>query len=137
MVHSLSILTGHLTSDENGIHTMTTRTSTSSSQMERRSGWWGAFAGLIVAVLIAFPLSTAFAFATHPATQRLFGGPLETASRGGYAAFWWLLTLLLAALPFLVGFGIAKLSAKGLAIAAAVVAIFVIAIVVLGQLFVY
>ncbi|WP_411700884.1 hypothetical protein [Conyzicola sp.] len=105
--------------------------------LARRSGWWGAFAGLIIAVLIAYPLSVTFALATHPASQRLLGGPLDDPSRAGYAAFWWLLTLLIAALPFVVGFGIAKLSTKGLRILASIVAIFVIAIVVLGQLFVF
>ena len=101
------------------------------------SGWWGAFAGLIVAVLIAFPVSVTFALATHPASQRLLGGQLDDASRPGYATFWWLLTLLLAALPFFVGFGIAKLSSRGLRVVASIVAIAVVAIVVLGQLFVF
>jgi hypothetical protein len=103
----------------------------------RRRGWWGAFAGLITGVLIAFPLSITFAVASHPASQRLLGGPIASASHGWFATFWWLLTLLLAALPFIVGFGIAKLSSKGLAILSAIVAVFVIAIVVLGQLYVY
>lgn len=108
-----------------------------SRRAEKSAGWWGAFAGLITAVLIAFPLSTAFAYATHPATQRLFGGRLEEASQVGYAAFWWILTLVIAALPFIVGFGIAKLSGRGLTVLAAIVAVVVIVIVVLGQLFVY
>jgi len=102
-----------------------------------RTGWWGAFVGLIVAVLIAFPLSASIAFATHPATQRLFGEHLAEASRAGFQTFWWLLALILAALPFLVGFGIAKLSDKGLAIAGGVVVVFVIAVVVMGQMFVF
>lgn len=102
-----------------------------------KAGLWGALAGIIVAALIAVPLSAAFAFATHPATQQLFGGRLEEASTGGYMAFWWIVTLLLAALPFIVGFGVAKLSASGLVILGAIVALFVIAIVVLGQLFVF
>ena len=106
-------------------------------QWTRRRGWWGAFAGLIAGVLIAFPLSTTVAIASHPATQRLLGGPLENASRGGFVTFWWLLSLLLAALPFIVGFGIARLSPKGLTVLSAIVAVFVIALVVLGQLFVY
>lgn len=103
----------------------------------RRRGWWGAFAGLITGVLVAFPLSTTVALATHPVTQRLLGGPLENASRGGYVTFWWLLSALLAALPFIVGFGIARLSPKGLTVLSAIVAVFVIALVVLGQLYVY
>lgn len=104
---------------------------------ENKSGLWGAFAGVIVAALIAVPLSAAFAFATHPASQQLFGGRLEAASTGGYVAFWWIVTLLLAALPFLVGYGVAKLSPRSLTIVGGIVAVFVIAILVLGQLFVF
>jgi len=107
------------------------------SVAENRRGWWGAFAGLITAVLIAFPLSTTLAIATHPIDQRLLGGPLENASHGWFAAFWWLLTLLIASLPFLVGFGIARMSARGLTVVASIVAVIVIVIVVLGQLFVF
>lgn len=110
---------------------------TGSSLNDNKSGLWGAFAGVIVAALIAFPLSAAFSFATHPATQKLFGGRLEEASQFGYLLFWWLMVVLIASLPFLVGFGIAKLSARGLAIAGAIVALFVIVIVVLGQMFVF
>ncbi|WP_173922643.1 hypothetical protein [Agromyces sp. Marseille-P2726] len=102
-----------------------------------RSGLWGALAGLIVAALIAVPLSAAFAFATHPNSQQLFAGRLEDASAGGYVAFWWIVTLLLLALPFLVGFGVAKLSVRSIAIVGAVVVIFLIAILVLGQMFVF
>lgn len=104
---------------------------------EGRSGLWGALAGLIVAALIAVPLSAAFAFATHPTSQQLFAGRLEEASQGGYVAFWWIVTLLLVALPFLVGFGVAKLSVRSLTIVGAIVVLFVIAIMVLGQLFVF
>ena len=102
-----------------------------------RSGLWGALAGLIVAALIAVPLSAAFAFATHPTSQQLFAGRLEEASQGGYVTFWWIVTLLLAALPFLVGFGVAKLSVRSLTVVGAIVVLFVIAILVLGQLFVF
>ena len=102
-----------------------------------RSGLWGALAGLIVAALIAVPLSAAFAFATHPTTQQLFAGRLDEASTSGYVAFWWVVTLLLAVLPFLVGFGVAKLSARSLTIVGAIVVLFVIAIMVLGQMFVF
>jgi hypothetical protein len=98
---------------------------------------WGALAGLIVAALIAVPLSAAFAFATHPTSQQLFGGRLEEASQGGYVAFWWIVTLLLVALPFLVGFGVARLSVRSLTIVGAIIVLFVIAILVLGQLFVF
>ncbi len=102
-----------------------------------KAGLWGWLAGLIVAALIAVPLSAAFAFATHPTSQQLFGGRLEAASEGGYMAFWWIVTLLLAALPFLVGFGVAKLSVKALTIVGGIVVLFIIAILVLGQLFVF
>jgi amino acid transporter len=102
-----------------------------------RTGMWGALAGLIVAALIAVPLSAAFAFATHPTSQQLFGGRLEGASPGGYVAFWWIVTLLLAGLPFLVGFGVARLSVRSLTIVGAIIVLFVIAILVLGQMFVF
>jgi amino acid transporter len=102
-----------------------------------RSGLWGALAGLIVAALIAVPLSAAFSFATHPNSQQLFAGRLQEASAGGYVAFWWIVTLLLLALPFLVGFGVAKLSVRSITIVGAVVVIFLIAILVLGQMFVF
>lgn len=102
-----------------------------------KSGLWGGLAGVIVAAIIAVPLSAAFAFATNPGTQQLFAGRLEEATRGGYQTFWWIVTLMLLSLPFLVGFGVAKLSTKALTIVGAVVALFVIAIMVLGQLFVF
>jgi amino acid transporter len=102
-----------------------------------KRGLWGAFAGLIVAVLIAYPLSACIAFATHPSTQKLFGGRLESASQAGFQAFWWILALLCLALPFIVGFGIAKLSGRTVGIIAAVVVVFLILVVVLGQLFAF
>ena len=102
-----------------------------------KSGLWGALAGLVVAALIAVPLSAAFAFATNPGTQQLFAGRLEDATQAGYQTFWWLVTLLLLGLPFLVGFGVAKLSARSLVIVGAIVALFIIAIMVLGQLFIF
>ena len=46
-------------------------------------------------------------------------------------------TLLLLALPVLVGYGVAKLSTRALGIVGGVVALFVIAILVLGQMFVF
>lgn len=104
---------------------------------DNKSGLWGALAGLIVAAIIAVPLSAAFAFATNPGTQQLFAGRLEEATQAGYQTFWWIVTLLLAALPFLVGFGVAKLSVRALTIVGAIVALFVIAILVMGQLFVF
>ncbi|RZU64461.1 hypothetical protein EV379_0756 [Microterricola gilva] len=124
----------------NGHHTTNSHNEDSiadSESMRSKQGLWGAFAGLIVAVLIAFPLSAAWAFATHPTSQKLFGGRLEETSQFGYSLFWWLMVLLIASLPFLVGFGIAKLSSKGLAIAGAIIAVFIILILVLGQLFVF
>jgi amino acid transporter len=104
---------------------------------EGKSGLWGALAGLIVFSLIAVPLSAAFAFATNPHTQQLFAGRLSDATQGGYQVFWWIVTLFLLALPFLVGYGVARLSARAIVIVGAVVALFVIAVVVLGQLFVF
>ena len=98
---------------------------------------WGWFAGIIVLALIAVPLSAAFAFATNTRTQQLFAGRLSEATTGGYQAFWWVVTLLLLALPVLVGYGVAKLSARSLGIVGGVVALFVIAILVLGQMFVF
>ncbi len=103
----------------------------------RHSGMWGWFSGIIVLALIAVPLSAAFAFATNPRTQQLFGGRLSEATQGGYQAFWWVVTLLLVALPILVGYGVAKMSGRALIIVGAVVALFVIAIMILGQLFVF
>jgi hypothetical protein len=106
-------------------------------QLGDKRGLWGAFAGLITAVLIAYPLSASVAFATHPATQKLFGGRLESASAGGYAAFWWILALGCLALPFIVGFGIARLSTKTIFTIAGVVVVFIILVLVLGQMFAF
>lgn len=100
-------------------------------------GMWGAFAGLITAVLIAYPLSASIAFATHPATQRLFGGRLESASQGGFQAFWWIVALGCLALPFIVGFGIARMSARTLVIIGGIVVVFLILVIVLGQMFLF
>jgi hypothetical protein len=102
-----------------------------------RSGLWGFLIGIIVAAFIAVPLSASVAFATHPATKQLFGARLQDATTGGYSAFWWTVSLFLAALPFLVGFGVAKLSGRTLGIIAAIVVAFIVAIVILGQLFVF
>ena len=104
---------------------------------EGKAGLWGWFAGIIVFALVALPLSAAFAFATNPQTQQLFAGRLEDATKGGYQAFWWIVTLFLFALPFLVGYSVARLSGRALVIVGAVVALFVIAVLVLGQLFVF
>ena len=58
-------------------------------------------------------------------------------STGGYVAFWWTVAILLFALPFLVGWAVAKLSGKTLAIVGAILAAFFIAILIMGQLFVF
>jgi hypothetical protein len=100
-------------------------------------GLWGALIGLIVFAFIAVPLSAAFRYATHPASQQLFGGRLSDATTAGYVAFWWIVTLFLLALPFLIGWAVANLSARTLGIVAAVVMVFFIAVLVLGQLFVF
>ena len=102
-----------------------------------KSGLWGALAGLIVFALIAIPLSAAFTFATTPHSQQLFAGRLSEATQGGYQFFWWTVTIFLFALPFLVGYLVAKLSVKSLAIVGAIIVLFVIAIMVLGQVFVF
>ncbi|MFB6611425.1 hypothetical protein ACFCVO_13955 [Agromyces sp. NPDC056379] len=102
-----------------------------------KAGLWGALAGLIVFALIAIPLSAAFTFATTPHSQQLFAGRLSEATQGGYQFFWWIVTIFLLSLPFLVGFGVAKLSVKSVAIVGAVIVLFVIAIMVLGQIFVF
>jgi hypothetical protein len=100
-------------------------------------GLWGALIGLIVFVFVAVPLSAAVSYATHPNTKQLFAGRLSEATTGGYVAFWWIVAILLLALPFLVGFAIAKMSVRTVVIIASVVIVFVIAVVVLGQLFVF
>jgi len=105
--------------------------------LESKSTLWGFLAGIIVAAFIAVPLSAAFAFATHPNTQQLFGDRLSEATEGGYRLFWWLVTALLVALPFLVGFAVAKLSGRTLAIVGAIIAVLVIAILIVGQLWVF
>lgn len=104
---------------------------------EGKSGLWGALAGLIVFALIAVPLSASFAFATHPHSQQLFANRLSDATTGGYQAFWWVVTIFLFALPFLVGYLVAKLSVKSLVVVGAIIALFVIAIMILGQMFVF
>ncbi|MFF2388792.1 hypothetical protein [Agromyces sp. NPDC058104] len=104
---------------------------------EGKSGLWGWLAGLIVLAVIAVPLSASFAFATHPNTQQLFSGRLEEVGNSAYQAFWWVVTIFLVALPFLVGYVVAKLSVKSLVIVGAIIALFVIAIMILGQVFVF
>jgi amino acid transporter len=104
---------------------------------EGKSGLWGFLAGVFVFALIAVPLSAAFSFATHPNTQQLFAGRLDEMSPGGYVAFWWVVTIFLVALPFLVGYAIARLSGRSVAIVGGIIAVFVIAILVMGQMFVF
>ncbi|WP_106814711.1 hypothetical protein [Microbacterium timonense] len=98
-------------------------------------GLWGALIGLVVFVFLAVPISIAVRFATHPSTQQLFGGRLEEASTGAYVAFWWVVAIGLFAIPFLIGWAVAKRSGRTLAIIIGVVAVFFIAILILGQLF--
>ncbi|GAA5202359.1 hypothetical protein [Microbacterium jejuense] len=98
---------------------------------------WGTLVGLIVFAFVAVPISAAVRFATHPMTQQLFGGRLSDATQGGYVAFWWIVAIFLFALPFLVGWGVAKLSGKTLGIIAAVIGLFFIVTLVMGQLFVF
>lgn len=100
-------------------------------------GLWGALIGLIVFAFVAVPAGAALRFATHPATQQLFAGRLSEATTGGYVAFWWIVAIFLIALPFLVGWGVAKLSGKTLAIIAVIVGVFFVATIVLGHLYVF
>jgi amino acid transporter len=104
---------------------------------EGKSGLWGFLAGVFVFALIAVPLSASFAFATNPSTQQLFAGRLDEMSPGGYIAFWWVVTIFLVALPFLVGYAIARLSGRSVAIVGGIIAVFVIAILVMGQMFIF
>ncbi|WP_341997488.1 hypothetical protein MRBLWH7_003876 [Microbacterium sp. LWH7-1.2] len=96
---------------------------------------WGWLIGLVVFVFVAVPISIAVRFATHPSTKELFGGRLEEATTGAYSAFWWIVALFLFAIPVLVGWGVAKLSGRTLAIIVGIVAVFFIAILIFGQLF--
>lgn len=100
-------------------------------------GLWGALIGLIVFAFIAVPLSAALKYATHPASQQLFAGRLSEATTGGYVAFWWIVAIMLFALPFLIGYAVAKLSGRTLAIVGAIIVFFFIAILILGQLYVF
>ncbi|WP_308466937.1 hypothetical protein [Rathayibacter soli] len=115
----------------------TSRSESGSGPLHEKQGVWGMLAGTITAVVIAFPLSASLSFATHPATQTLFGGRLADASRGGFLAFWWILSLLLAALPFFVGFGVARLSAKTIGAVGGIIVLLVIALLILGPLFTF
>lgn len=105
--------------------------------LQLNRGMWGWLAGLITLVVIAFPLSAAVAYATHPATRKLFGGHLSNASAVGFSIFWWILALLLISLPFLVGYGVARLSSRWLTVLGVIVVILVVALVVLGQMFAF
>ncbi len=96
---------------------------------------WGWLIGLVVFAFVAVPISIAVRFATHPATQQLFGGRLEEASSAGYSTFWWIIAIFLFAVPVLIGWGVAKLSGRTLGIIVAILAVFFIAILIFGQLF--
>lgn len=98
---------------------------------------WGALIGLIVFVFVGVPISAAVRFATHPMSQQLFGGRLSEATVGGYTVFWWIVAIMLLALPFLVGWGVARLSARTLTIIGAIAVAFFIVILILGQLYVF
>jgi len=117
--------------------TRTSHNDSTDSLDDRKAGLWGALVGLIVAAFVAVPFSAAIAFATHPRTQQLFGGRLEEATAGGYSAFWWFVAILLGALPFLVGFGVAKLSARTLLIIGGIIAVLIVVVVILGQIYVF
>lgn len=112
---------------------MSTKSSVRGANLAEKSTLWGVFAGIIVAALIAVPLSAAVAFATHPNSRFLFESASE-ASAGGYVAFWWVAAAFLVALPVLVGIGVSKLSSRTLVVLGGVVAVFVIVLIVLGQL---
>ena len=95
---------------------------------------WGLLSGLIVAAVIAIPLSAALGFATHPQSRFLFEGALGSTTPIGYQIFWWVASAFLAALPFLVGYGVAKLSPKALGIVGTIIGLFIIALLVLAQI---
>ncbi|MCS0499400.1 hypothetical protein [Protaetiibacter mangrovi] len=97
----------------------------------------GFLVGLLVAVGVIVPFTSAIGFATHPYTQRLFSGRLADVSQGGYVVFWWLVAAILAALPFLVGYAVDRLSTRGLSIMGGVFAVVVIVALVLGIVFVF
>ncbi|MET0783121.1 MAG: hypothetical protein ABWY53_02245 [Leifsonia flava] len=106
--------------------------SSSTAADSSKAGMWGFFTGVVTAALIAVPLSAAFAFATHPETRFLFTNAVDV-SATGYATFWWVATLFLLSLPFLVGYGVAKMSRKTLGILAGIVVVFLIGLLVLAQ----
>lgn len=99
----------------------------------RTAKMWGLLSGLIVAALIAIPLSAAIGFATHPNSRFLFEGALSGTTPIGYVLFWWVAAAFLAALPFLTGYGVARLSPKSLGVIGTVVGLFLIALIVLAQ----
>lgn len=98
---------------------------------------WGTLVGLIVFTLVAVPISAAVRYATHPLSQQLFAGRLSEATTGGYVAFWWIVAIGLFALPFLVGWGVAKLSTRTLSVIAVIVGVFFLLVMILGQAFVF
>lgn len=97
----------------------------------------GFFVGLIVAVAVAIPAMAAVSFATNPQTRFLFSGRLSETTSTGYVIFWWLVTALLVALPFLIGWAVTKLSPRGLAIVGGIVVVVVIVGLILGSMFVF
>jgi O-antigen/teichoic acid export membrane protein len=105
--------------------------------VEEHRGLSGFLVGLIAAVFMALPFSACIAFATHPASRRLFGEVLSGASTVGFQVFWWLAALLCAAVPFLIGYAVSGASRRTTRIILGVVAVGVVAVVVLSQLFVF
>jgi amino acid transporter len=110
-----------------------------SNTMSLRSGSpvTGFIVGLIIAVAVALPFAAAVGFATNPYTRHLFSGRLADTSQAGYVAFWWLVAIVLGALPFVLGWAVTKLSTRGLAILGGVIVIVVIVGLVLGSLYVF
>ena len=106
---------------------------TLSTSDARTAKMWGLLSGLIVAAVIAIPLSAAIGFATHPASRFLFEGRLGDTAPIGYVLFWWVAAAFFAALPFLVGYGVTKLSPKALTIVGTVIGLFLVALIVLAQ----
>jgi amino acid transporter len=101
------------------------------------SGVSGFIIGLIVAVAVAIPFASAIGFATNPMTRYLFSGRLSETTPAGYTAFWWLIAIILGALPFLAGWLVTRASKKTASIIGGIVVVLVVGALVLGSLFVF
>ncbi|GGF03312.1 hypothetical protein [Mycetocola zhadangensis] len=99
---------------------------------ESKAGLWGFLAGVITAALVAVTISATVALATHPQTRFLMSDAVEI-SATGYSLFWWTASVFLLALPFVVGYGVAHMSAKTLGVLAGIVIAFLILLIVLAQ----